>query len=97
MTGDDASREAVRAARALGATDVRVLSVRLTTYIESVRGERHGKGQSLHPDREVYVVHLEGAVTTQRGPVGVQPQTFTRTFWVIDATTGELFGWGSAP
>lgn len=92
-----ATQEALRMARGMGATDARVTSVRLVTYAESAQLNAHGIGQSLHPQREVYVVYVSGAVTNRRGPRTVDPQTFMRTFWVFDAPTGEFVGWGSAP
>lgn len=92
-----ATAEAMRAARTLGPGPFQVVGVRFTTYLESVRTERHGTGQSWHPDSEVYVVHLQGSVTPRRGPSSTSAQTFERSFWIVDASTGELIGWGSAP
>jgi hypothetical protein len=88
---------ALGAARGNGATDATVTSVKLMTYGDSVRIYGHGKGTSLHPDREVYVAHIDGAVTTRKGPPGTGALTFEHTFWILDASTGDVVGWGNLP
>jgi hypothetical protein len=81
----------------MGAPNPRVTNVTRTTYGGSDQLNRHGRGQSLHPDREVHVVYVDGAVTTRRASRTTGPQTFERTFWLFDAARGDLVGWGNAP
>jgi hypothetical protein len=87
----------LKAVRSGGDGDAKVTDLRLMTYGDSVRVHGHGKGLSLHEDREVYVAYVEGVVTANRGPSDAPPRTFKHTFWLVDATTGDLIGWGNLP
>ncbi len=90
-------KEALRLAHAMGAASPTATRAELTTYRASAIETRHGDGTETDPAREAYVVYIGGAVTTRRGPIRSSSRTFDHGYWIFDAPTGDLIGWGSRP
>ena len=73
--------------------DPRIDHVLALRYAEAVRWARSGSSALVHPDREVYLVSVQGGVAVPASEGGVVP--YARTYYVFDATTGSLVQWGA--
>ena len=88
----EAADVASNLARRRGVVDPQDGKVRLMTYGEAVAANRTGWNRQIHADREVYLVSIEGSLKFERRGGS---RSFTRTFYVIDATTGDMIDWGA--
>jgi hypothetical protein len=89
--------KAVAIARGYGVPDPYVLGVRFTTYCDSMLVNGMPLGTYVNRDREVYEVSIEhfgGDMIINHGPELVAGP-FLHSFYISDATTGDLLTWGA--